>query len=200
MQIQEEPADVRAQNETRSRETERNLIDASRLSDEQLFEKYQTEPDGLNQVEEKYIEKPKRWDIPGIKKFMIFFGLLSTVLDVLCFLVLWFVFGFSSIDKAGFFQCGWFMFGVISQTMVIHTIRTPKIPFIQDRASRQLTLSTVVVCILTLLIGFTGIALLFSMPVMPISFLAWMACLMVIYTVLAQAMKTVYIRINKEWV
>ena len=114
--------------------------------------------------------------------------------------MLWFVFGFSNIDKAGFFQCGWFMFGVISQTMVIHTIRTPKIPFIQDRASRQLTLSTVVVCILTLLIGFTGIALLFSMPVMPISFLAWMAGLMVIYTVLAQAMKTVNIRINKEWV
>ena len=154
----------------------------------------------FDHVEDEYIEKPKRWDIPGIKKFMIFFGLLSTVLDVLCFLVLWFVFGFNNESLAGYFQCGWFMFGVISQTMVIHTIRTPKIPFIQDRASRQLTLSTLAVCIVTLLIGFTGIALLFSMPVMPISFLAWMAGLMVVYTVLAQVMKIVYIRINKEWV
>ena len=154
----------------------------------------------FDHVEEQYIEKPKRWDIPGIKKFMIYFGLLSTVLDVLCFLVLWFVFKFDSVDKAGFFQCGWFMFGVISQTMVIHTIRTPKLPFIRDRASRQLTLSTLAVCLVTLLIGFTGIALLFSMPVMPLSFLAWMAALMVVYTVLAQIMKTVYIRINKEWV
>ncbi len=92
------------------------------------------------------------------------------------------------------------MFGVLSQTMVIHTIRTPKIPFIQDRASKQLTLSTLAVCAVTLLIGFTGIALLFSMPVMPLTFLAWMAGLMVVYTVLAQAMKIVYIRINKEWV
>ena len=92
------------------------------------------------------------------------------------------------------------MFGVISQTTVIHTIRTPKIPFIQDRASKQLTLSTLAVCIVTLLIGFTSAAGLFSLPVMPISFLAWMVCLMVIYTVLAQALKTVYIRLNKEWV
>ena len=112
----------------------------------------------FDHVEDVYIEKPKRWDIPGIKKFMIIFGLLSTVLDMLCFLVLWFVFRFNSVNKAGFFQCGWFMFGVISQTMVIHTIRTPKIPFIQDRASKQLTLSTLLVCLVTLLIGFTGIS------------------------------------------
>ena len=82
-----------------------------------------------------------------------------------------YVFKFNCIEKAGFFQCGWFMFGVISQTMVIHTIRTPKIPFIQGRASRQPTLSTLAVVIVTLLIGFTGIALLFSMPVMPIAFM-----------------------------
>ena len=154
----------------------------------------------FDHVEDVYIEKPKRWDIPGIKKFMIFFGLLSTVLDVLCFLVLWFVFKFNSEPLAGYFQCGWFMFGVISQTMVIHTIRTPKVPFIQDRASRQLTLSTLAVCIVTLLIGFTGLALFFSMPVMPIAFLAWMAGLKIVYTIIAQIMKVVYIRINKEWV
>ena len=131
---------------------------------------------------------------------MIFFGLLSTVLDVLCFLVLWFVFKYNNTALAGYFQCGWFMFGVISQTMVIHTIRTPKIPFIQDRASKQLTLSTLAVVAVTLLIGFTPVAGLFSMPVMPVSFLAWMAGLMVVYTVLAQIMKVVYIRINRDWV
>jgi len=154
----------------------------------------------FDHVENEYIEKPKRWDIPGIKKFMIFFGLLSTVLDVLCFLVLWYVFKFNSIDRAGFFQCGWFMFGVISQTMVIHTIRTPKLPFIQDRASKQLTLSTLAVVIVTLLIGFTAIAGLFSLPVMPIAFLGWIAGLMVVYTILAQILKVIYIRINREWV
>ncbi len=154
----------------------------------------------FDHVEEEYIRLPKKWDIPGIRKFMVYFGLLSTVLDVLCFLVMWHIFKFNSPSMAGFFQCGWFMFGVISQTMVIHTIRTPKIPFIQDRASPQLMLSTALVVLATLLIGFTRIAGLFDLPVMVSPFAIWLVILMAVYTVLAQLMKMVYIRVNKEWV
>ncbi len=154
----------------------------------------------FDHVEDEYIRLPKRWDIPGIKKFMVYFGLLSTVLDVLCFLVLWYVFKFNNTSMAGYFQCGWFMFGVISQTVVIHTIRTPKIPFLQDRASPQLTLSTALVVAATLLIGFTPIAILFDLPVMPIAFGMWLVILMVAYSLLAQILKKIYIRINKEWV
>ena len=142
----------------------------------------------FDHVESKYIEKPKKWDLGGIKGFMVSFGLLSTVLDVLCFLVLWFVFGYNNPDMAGYFQCGWFMFGVISQTMVIHTIRTPKLPFINDRASIQLTLSTLAVIAVTLIIGFTKVSSLFSLPVMPISYMLWLAILMVVYMIFAQIM------------
>ncbi len=151
-------------------------------------------------VEDEYIQLPKKWDIDGIKKFMVYFGLLSTVLDVLCFLVMWFIFKFNSVEMAGFFQCGWFMFGVISQTVVIHTIRTPKIPFIQDRASNQLILSTSLVVLVTLLIGFTSLANWFDLPVMVPSFGWWLVILMVVYMVLAQILKGIYIKINKEWV
>ncbi|MBQ2110109.1 MAG: magnesium-translocating P-type ATPase [Clostridia bacterium] len=154
----------------------------------------------FDHVEDEYIRLPKKWDIPGIKKFMVYFGLLSTVLDVLCFLVMWHIFKFNTVDKAGFFQCGWFMFGVISQTFVIHTIRTPKIPFIQDRASKQLTLSTVLVVLATVLIGFTAIAKLFDLPVMVPQFAIWLVILMTVYTLLAQLLKRIYIKINKEWV
>ena len=153
----------------------------------------------FDHVESKYIEKPKKWDLSGIKGFMISFGLLSTVLDVLCFLVLWFVFKFNSAEYAGYFQCGWFMFGVISQTMVIHTIRTPKLPFIGDRASVQLTLSTLAIIVVTLLIGFTGISTLFTLPTMPIAYLPWMIGLMVVYMIFAQIMKTIYIKRHKDW-
>ena len=155
----------------------------------------------FDHVERKYIEKPKKWNLNGIKSFMVIFGLLSTVLDVLCFLVLWFVFGFNNTnpEAAGYFQCGWFMFGVISQTMVIHTIRTPKFPFVNDRASVQLTISTVAVIAVTLLIGFTGISTLFSLPTMPISYMLWLAILMVVYMIFAQILKTVYIKKNKDW-
>ena len=154
----------------------------------------------FDHVEDEYIRLPKKWDIPGIKRFMVCFGLLSTVLDVLCFLVMWHVFKFNSTAMAGYFQCGWFMFGVISQTMVIHTIRTPKIPFIQDRASPQLTLSTALVVLATLLIGFTAVAGLFDLPVMVPAFGVWLVILMGVYTLLAQALKSVYIRMNREWV
>ena len=153
----------------------------------------------FDHVESKYIEKPKKWDLGGIKGFMVSFGLLSTVLDVLCFLVLWFVFGYNNPDMAGYFQCGWFMFGVISQTMVIHTIRTPKLPFINDRASVQLSISTLAIIIVTLLIGFTGISRFFSLPVMPISYMLWLAVLMIAYMVFAQIMKIIYIKRHKDW-
>ncbi len=154
----------------------------------------------FDHVEEESIKLPKKWDIPGIKKFMVIFGLLSTVLDVVCFLVMWYVFKFNTIEQAGLFQCGWFMFGVISQTVVIHTIRTPKVPFIKDRASVQLSLSTVLVVIATLLIGFTGLAALLSLPVMTPVFALWLLGMMVLYTVLAQILKGIYIKMNKEWV
>ena len=154
----------------------------------------------FDHVEAESIRLPKKWNIAGIKKFMVIFGLLSTVLDVLCFLVLWFVYRFNNDSMAGFFQNGWFMFGVISQTVVIHTIRTPKIPFIQDRASKQLSLSTLAVVIATLLIGFTGIANIFDLPVMVPSFGLWLAGLMIVYTLFAQIMKRLYMKANNEWV
>ena len=153
----------------------------------------------FDHVESKYIEKPKKWDLGGIKGFMVSFGLLSTVLDVLCFLVLWFIFGYNNPSMAGYFQCGWFMFGVISQTMVIHTIRTPKLPFINDRASIQLTLSTLAVIAVTLIIGFTGVSSLFSLPAMPVSYMLWLAILMVVYMIFAQIMKVIYIKRHKDW-
>lgn len=153
----------------------------------------------FDHVESKYIEKPKKWDLGGIKGFMVSFGLLSTVLDVLCFLVLWFIFGYNNPEMAGYFQCGWFMFGVISQTMVIHTIRTPKLPFIGDRASIQLTLSTLAVIAVTLVIGFTGVSTLFDLPTMPLSYILWLVILMVVYMVFAQIMKVIYIKRHKDW-
>ena len=153
----------------------------------------------FDHVESRYIEKPKKWDLKGIRSFMVSFGLLSTVLDVLCFLVLWYVFKFNCEDMAGYFQCGWFMFGVISQTMVIHTIRTPKLPFIHDRASVQLSISTAAIIAITMLIGFTGISTFFSMPTITIMYLPWIFLLMLVYMILAQIMKTVYIKRHHDW-
>ena len=154
----------------------------------------------FDNVEPEYVEKPKKWNVTGIRKFMVYFGLLSTVLDVLCFGVLWFVFRYDNQSVAELFQCGWFMFGVISQTMVIHTIRTHKIPFIGANASTQLYISNIAVVIITLVIGMTDISGIFDMGKVPGIYGLWMLLLLLIYLIMAQIMKKIYIKVNKEWI
>ncbi len=153
----------------------------------------------FDNVDEDYIKKPKTWNTDGIKKFMVAFGLISTILDLLCFGVLWFVFGFNSPEKAIMFQSGWFMFGILSQTLIIHLIRTSKIPFVQSRSSKQLLISTFAIVLVTLIISFTNIAVVFDLHKMPITYLGWILILMCIYVLLIQVYKKVYIKKYKEW-
>ena len=151
-------------------------------------------------VEKEYIEKPMKMDTGSLKQFMVYFGLTSTLLDILCFAVLWFVFGYNAMDKAEAFQCGWFMFGVISQTMVIHTIRTHKLPFVGGKAGSQLVISTVSVVIVTMIIGLTNIAMVLDMAPLPVSYLLWLGLLLAVYLVVAQIVKNFYIRKYDKWI
>ena len=151
-------------------------------------------------VGQEYIEKPMEWDTNSLKSFMFYFGLTSTIMDLLCFAVLWFIFGYDTVEEAEFFQCGWFMFGVISQTMVIHTIRTHRLPFVGGKAGYQLILSTSIVVIITLLMGLTDFAYILDMKPLPVSYVMWLAILCVIYLLLAQLMKNIYIKKFKKWI
>ena len=97
------------------------------------------------------------------------------------------------------FQSGWFVFGILSQTLIIHLIRTSKIPFIESKSSKQLLLSTFTVVLLTLVIAFTNISVIFDLSTLPYMYLLWIVILMVVYIVLIQVYKRFYIKINKEW-
>ncbi len=153
----------------------------------------------FDNVDNEYIQKPKTWNTEGIKKFMFHFGLISTVLDVMCFMVLWYVFKFNTLEKAVMFQSGWFVFGILSQTLIIHLIRTNKIPFIESKSSKQLLISTFAVVIITLIIAFTNISVIFDLSKLPNLYLLWIAILMVVYIVFIQVYKKFYIKRNKEW-
>ena len=153
----------------------------------------------FDNVDKEYIEKPKTWNTKNLKKFMFAFGGISTILDLLCFAVLWYVFKFNTIEKAVLFQSGWFVFGILSQTLIIHMIRTRKIPFIESRSSKQLILSTFTIVLITLLIVFTNIATTFDLAILPINYLAWIAGLMIIYIIFIQMYKKFYIRKNSQW-
>ncbi|MBR3002191.1 MAG: magnesium-translocating P-type ATPase [Clostridia bacterium] len=153
----------------------------------------------FDNVDLEYLKAPKTWDTAGIKKFMFAFGIISTVLDILCFVILWFVFGFNSIEKAVLFQSGWFVFGILSQTLIIHMIRTSKIPFIESKSSKQLLISTFVIVVITLFISFTNIATIFDLSKLPYNYLIWIAILMVVYVLLISFYKKIYVKRNKDW-
>ena len=153
----------------------------------------------FDNVDAEYIRKPKTWDTKGIKKFMFAFGIISTILDILCFIILWYVFKYNNIENAVLFQSGWFVFGILSQTLIIHLIRTNKIPFIQSKSSKQLLISTFTIVLITLVISFTDIATIFDLSRLQVNYMAWILLLMVIYVLLIQIYKKIYIRRNKEW-
>ena len=153
----------------------------------------------FDNVDDDYIKKPKTWNTKGLKQFMVNFGTISTVLDILCFLVLWHIFGFNSPEKSLFFQSGWFVFGILSQTLIIHLIRTSRIPFIESKSSKQLLISTFIVVLTAIVISFTSIAGAFDLAKLPLSYMGWIAILMLVYILFIQIYKKIYIKAFKEW-
>lgn len=112
---------------------------------------------------------------------------------------LWFVFKYNSVEQQTLFQSGWFMFGILSQTLIIHMIRTSKIPFIESKSSKQLLLSTLSIVVITLIIAFSNIATIFDLSRLPYIYVLWIVALLVIYGILIQVYKKFYIKKNKEW-
>ncbi len=153
----------------------------------------------FDSVDKEYLEKPRKWETRSIKSFMFFMGPLSSVFDLLCFAVLWWAVGANRMELAPVFQCGWFVFGTVSQVLIIHMIRTAKKPFLQSRPSTALLFSTVTVAALALAVGFSNLSAGLDMLPLPAPFVPWLALLLVAYALSAQFIKTVYIKRFNEW-
>lgn len=146
----------------------------------------------FDNVDSEDLQKPKKWNTNELEKYMFRFGIISTFLDVLCFIILWFVMKFNTIEKAVLFQTGWFAFGIISQTLIIHLMRTPNIPFITSKPSKQLVISTLSITILTLIISFTDISVMFDLSKLPPQYGIAILGLMIIYAIIIQIYKKIY--------
>lgn len=150
----------------------------------------------FDNVDSEYLQRPKKWNTNELEKYMFRFGIISTFLDVLCFIILWFVMKFNTIEKAVLFQTGWFAFGIISQTLIIHLMRTPNIPFITSKPSKQLVISTLSITILTLIISFTDISVMFDLSKLPPQYGIAILGLMIIYAIIIQIYKKIYLKNN----
>ena len=153
----------------------------------------------FDRVDYEYIEKPRRWETQSIKSFMAFMGPLSSVFDILCFAVMWWLVGANTAELSPLFQAGWFVFGTASQVLVIHVIRTAKIPFLQSKPSVPLLISTAIVAIASLIIGFSRFAVGIDMMPLPPSFAPWLALILVGYFLFSQLIKRFYIKRYGEW-
>lgn len=153
----------------------------------------------FDSVDREYIKKPHKWETGSIKSFMAFLGPLSSVFDILCFAVMWWVIGANTAELSPLFQCGWFVFGTVSQVLVIHMIRTSKIPFLQSKPSMPLFLSTFIVAAVAMITGFTGFAIGLDMSRLPPLFIPWLLAILAGYFLCVQLIKKVYVRRYGEW-
>ncbi|MFD3539368.1 magnesium-translocating P-type ATPase [Streptomyces sp. NPDC058662] len=152
-----------------------------------------------DRMDEEYLRTPRNWDARGILRFMVTIGPVSSVFDIAMFLIMWNVFGADSEAGQALFQSGWFVEGLLSQTLVVHMIRTRKIPFIQSRASWPVMAMTVVAVLAGLYLPFSPLAPSLGFVALPAGYFPWLAGVLLAYCALTQAVKTWYIRRFGTW-
>ena len=150
-------------------------------------------------MDDDYIVKPRKWDASGISKFMIYIGPISSIFDYATFAVLWYVFKANSTAHAAFFQTGWFVESLLSQTLIVHMIRTRKIPFIQSWAAAPVVALTSFIMLIGIALPFTPIASAFKLVALPLAFFPWLIGILFCYCLLTQLVKNWFINKFSQW-
>jgi Mg2+-importing ATPase len=148
----------------------------------------------FDNVDSEFLARPQNWRADDIGRFMLFFGPVSSVFDIVTFIVMWFVFHANSPAHQTLFQSAWFVEGLVSQTLVVHMIRTRRIPFIQSRAGWPLIIMTLLIVAIGITIPMSSAAAYFKMQALPLSYFAWLVGIILCYMLLTQAMKSYYSR------
>jgi Mg2+-importing ATPase len=160
----------------------------------------------FDRMDDEFLRQPRKWDPAGLARFMFYIGPCSSVYDLLTYCLMWFVFKGGAQNaagvyiNAGLFQAGWFVESMMSQTLIIHMIRTRRIPFLQSTASLPVILSTTIAIATVCVIPFTALGARVGMLPLPHSYWPWLAGLIVCYMLQTQLVKTMYMRkFNGEW-
>lgn len=153
-----------------------------------------------DRVDPEQVRSPRRWESKTLTKFMLRIGPLSSIFDITTYALMWFVFAANSPEHAAFFQSGWFIESIISQTLIVHLLRTRKIPFVQSRASMPLILATAAVCVFGLVLPFTGFGAMLGLVPVPWSYFPWLIATLATYCLVVQVAKTRYVRKVGSWI
>ena len=150
-------------------------------------------------VDRDYLKQPHRWDAGGIARFMVFIGPISSIFDIVTYLVMWHVFLANSIEHQSLFQSGWFIEGLLTQTLIVHMIRTQHVPFIESRAATPVILLTASVMAFGIYLPFSPLGAHLGMVPLPLPYFGWLAAILLSYCVLTQLVKVAYIRRFHQW-
>ncbi|EOL8971295.1 magnesium-translocating P-type ATPase [Cronobacter dublinensis] len=152
-----------------------------------------------DRMDNAFLRQPRKWDAPNIRRFMLWIGPTSSLFDIATFAVMWFVFAANTPAMQSLFQSGWFVEGLLSQTLVVHMLRTRKIPFIQSRAALPVLVTTFIVMAVGVAIPFSPLGHWIGLIPLPLAYFPWLACILFAYCVVAQLMKRFYIRRFGQW-
>ncbi len=148
----------------------------------------------FDHVDREDLVKPPQWKIANIRRFMIFIGPISSIFDYATYALMWFVFGANSVDNQALFQTGWFVESLMTQTLIVHVIRTAKVPFFQSRASLPMLLITATVMAIGIYLPFSPIAASLGFVPLPAVYFLWLAAILACYCALTQCVKTWFIK------
>ncbi|MBI3524547.1 MAG: magnesium-translocating P-type ATPase [Betaproteobacteria bacterium] len=148
----------------------------------------------FDNVDEELVKAPQRWNPSDIGRFMLYFGPVSSIFDITTYCVMWFIFGASTPAQQTLFQSGWFIEGLMTQTLVVHMIRTQKIPFVQSRPGTALLVTTAIIMAIGIFIPMGPIAHYFKLQALPLTYFPILIVILAGYMALTQGMKHYYTR------
>lgn len=151
-------------------------------------------------MDEEYIKQPQQWNAGEIGKFMIYIGPISSIFDIVTFWVMWSVFRANTRELMPLFQSGWFVVGLLTQTLIVHMIRTRKIPFIQSRASTPVMVMTFAIMAVGLVIPFTPFGSYIGLVPLPANYFIWLFGILLSYSLLTEVVKRIYIKRFDSWI
>ena len=150
-----------------------------------------------DKVDENLLVKPKKWNFKNIKRFILFFGPISSLFDYATFFVMIYV--FHAWTNPALFHTGWFVESLLSQTLIVHIIRTSKIPFFQSWASWPLLVSTLTVIAVGIYLPFSPFAAVFKFLPLPPLYFVLLFIGLILYFLITQFLKMYFIR-KYEWI
>ena len=145
-----------------------------------------------DRVDDEYLVSPRRWEIRNLLRFMLFIGPISSIFDYATYFLM--LFAFHTWNNAPLFQTGWFVESLLTQTLIIHIIRTARIPFIQSRASPALIATTIAICAIGIALPYSPLSATLGFRPLPALYWPVVVSFLLAYASLTHVVKSWFIR------